>query len=236
MDDVYELFQRGMRLLEAGDFHQATVPLGKAATIEPEKTSIREALGRALFRSRSATRRPRPSSRRSSSARRPTTTRSSASAARCIDCGRHGEARKPLALAANLRPDRRDYRIYRDRRARAARPWRDPSAAVLCLANSFRRPRWAVGSESGRIARFFVGDEGDDMSAIQAEIEARLATAEPEVEVLLAEVVGGRRVRLFIDHPDGVTLELCERVTHSCCRRSASATRSRSPRPGPSAR
>ena len=37
------------------------------------------------------------------------------------------------------------------------------------------------------------------MSAIQADIEARLAEAEPEVEVLLAEVVGGKLVRLFID-------------------------------------
>ncbi len=51
------------------------------------------------------------------------------------------------------------------------------------------------------------------MSAIQADIEARLAEAEPDVEVLLAEVVGGRLVRLFIDHPKGVTLALCERVT-----------------------
>ncbi len=51
------------------------------------------------------------------------------------------------------------------------------------------------------------------MSAIQADIEARLAEAEPGVEVLLAEVMGGKLVRLFIDHPDGVTLELCERVT-----------------------
>jgi ribosome maturation factor RimP len=51
------------------------------------------------------------------------------------------------------------------------------------------------------------------MSAIQAEIEARLQDVEPEVEVLLAEVVGGRLVRLFIDHPSGVTLDLCERVT-----------------------
>jgi ribosome maturation factor RimP len=51
------------------------------------------------------------------------------------------------------------------------------------------------------------------MSAIQADIEARLSEAEPEVEVLLAEVVGGGLVRLFIDHPDGVTLDLCERVT-----------------------
>ena len=52
------------------------------------------------------------------------------------------------------------------------------------------------------------------MSNIQAEIEARLAETEPEVEVLLAEVVGGDLVRLFIDHPKGVTLELCERVTN----------------------
>jgi ribosome maturation factor RimP len=49
---------------------------------------------------------------------------------------------------------------------------------------------------------------------IQADIEARLSEAEPEVEVLLAEVVGGDLVRLFIDHPQGVTLDLCERVTH----------------------
>jgi ribosome maturation factor RimP len=51
------------------------------------------------------------------------------------------------------------------------------------------------------------------MSALQADIEARLAETEPEVEVLLAEVVGSKLVRLFIDHPKGVTLELCERVT-----------------------
>ena len=48
---------------------------------------------------------------------------------------------------------------------------------------------------------------------LQAEIEAQLASAEPGVEVLLAEV-SGDTVRLFIDHPDGVTLDLCERVTH----------------------
>ena len=51
------------------------------------------------------------------------------------------------------------------------------------------------------------------MSAIQADIEARLSEAEPDVEVLLAELVGGSLVRLFIDHPGGVTLDLCERVT-----------------------
>lgn len=50
--------------------------------------------------------------------------------------------------------------------------------------------------------------------SIQRDIEARLAEREPEVEVLLAELLGGTTVRLFIDHPEGVTLGLCERVTH----------------------
>jgi ribosome maturation factor RimP len=52
------------------------------------------------------------------------------------------------------------------------------------------------------------------MSSIQEEVEATLAVAEPDVEVLLAEVVRGT-VRLFIDHPDGVSLDLCERVTRA---------------------
>ena len=41
-----------MSLLEHGDFAQAAVPLSKAARLDPEKTSIREALGRAYFRTR----------------------------------------------------------------------------------------------------------------------------------------------------------------------------------------
>ena len=53
------------------------------------------------------------------------------------------------------------------------------------------------------------------MRTIQTDIEARLAASEPDVEVLLAEVVGGSTVRLFIDHPEGVTLAVCERVTHA---------------------
>ena len=49
-------------------------------------------------------------------------------------------------------------------------------------------------------------------TAVQTEIENRLGACEPEVEVLLAEV-SGSTLRLFIDHPDGVTLALCERVS-----------------------
>jgi ribosome maturation factor RimP len=50
------------------------------------------------------------------------------------------------------------------------------------------------------------------VSALQREIETRLQDSEPDVEVLLADV-SGTTLRLFIDHPDGVTLALCERVS-----------------------
>ena len=50
-------------------------------------------------------------------------------------------------------------------------------------------------------------------SAIQEQIETRLAAAEPDVEVLSAEIIGRDTVRLFIDHPNGVNLDLCARVT-----------------------
>lgn len=47
---------------------------------------------------------------------------------------------------------------------------------------------------------------------LQTEIESRLAASEPGVDVLLAEI-SGSTLRLYIDHPDGVTLSLCERVS-----------------------
>jgi ribosome maturation factor RimP len=55
--------------------------------------------------------------------------------------------------------------------------------------------------------------DGGDVEEVQTEIEQRLAQTEPEVEVLLAEVVNRSTLRLFIDHPEGVTLALCERVS-----------------------
>ena len=51
--------------------------------------------------------------------------------------------------------------------------------------------------------------------SLQTEIERRLAESEPDVELLLAEVVSAGTLRLFIDHPEGVTLALCERVSGS---------------------
>jgi ribosome maturation factor RimP len=59
---------------------------------------------------------------------------------------------------------------------------------------------------------FLLRNDEEIVSSVQTEIEARLAGVEPGVEVLLAETAGPT-LRLFIDHPDGVTLELCERVS-----------------------
>ena len=77
-EPTYTLYRRGMELLEEGDYMDAAAPLAEAARREPEKTSVREALGRALSMT-----------------------------------GDKRRARHHLALASNLRPDRRDYRYYR---------------------------------------------------------------------------------------------------------------------------
>jgi ribosome maturation factor RimP len=51
------------------------------------------------------------------------------------------------------------------------------------------------------------------MPVTEREIQERLSGTEPDVEVLLVEQTGAARLRLFIDHPKGVDLALCERVT-----------------------
>jgi ribosome maturation factor RimP len=61
------------------------------------------------------------------------------------------------------------------------------------------------------LARFFYWRRA--VNPLHKEIEDVLAKTEPEVELLLAELVSGATLRLFIDHPDGVTLGLCERVS-----------------------
>ena len=50
MTDTYGLFQQGRAHLREGMAAQATVPLEKAKRAEPDKASIREALGIAYFR------------------------------------------------------------------------------------------------------------------------------------------------------------------------------------------
>ena len=50
MSETYNLFQQGRAHLREGMAAQATVPLEKAKRREPDKASIREALGIAYFR------------------------------------------------------------------------------------------------------------------------------------------------------------------------------------------
>lgn len=50
-DDAYDLFSRGMTFLRDGHPHQAAMVLARAKQIEPDKASIRTALGRALYMS-----------------------------------------------------------------------------------------------------------------------------------------------------------------------------------------
>ena len=119
MDDVYDLYQRGMALLEDGHFHQAIIPLAKARDLDPEKTSIREALGRAYFRSGAYE--PARAEFEAVVDRAPTNDYALFCLGRSLmQLGRNREARKPLTLAANMNPRRRDYAIYRDRARNAA--------------------------------------------------------------------------------------------------------------------
>lgn len=50
---AYDAYTRGMALLQSGDPHPASVALERAKRLEPEKASIREALGRAYLMRRS---------------------------------------------------------------------------------------------------------------------------------------------------------------------------------------
>jgi ribosome maturation factor RimP len=54
----------------------------------------------------------------------------------------------------------------------------------------------------------------NDLSPLHEQIETRLAGPLPAVEVLACQPAGPERLRIVIDHPDGVDLALCERVTH----------------------
>jgi Flp pilus assembly protein TadD len=48
-ETAYDLFSRGVSFLTQGHPHQAAMLLARAKLLEPDKASIREALGRALF-------------------------------------------------------------------------------------------------------------------------------------------------------------------------------------------
>jgi Flp pilus assembly protein TadD len=111
-DSTFNLYRRGIELLEEEDFEEAATPLAEAARRAPEKSSVREALGRAYFRS----------GRFAAAAEefKAVVERHQVNdyAHFCLGralakTGETERARHHLALASNLRPDRRDYSFYR---------------------------------------------------------------------------------------------------------------------------
>ncbi len=115
-EHVYDLFTRGKALVEAGDYSAAAIPLEQARDFEPDKTSIREALGRAYFHA------GRYGAARDEFAavveRSPIDDYAHFCLGRSLEkIGDRVGARRHFTLAAGLRPDRADYRAYRNRAA-----------------------------------------------------------------------------------------------------------------------
>ena len=112
-ESTLTLYRRGIELLEEADFEQATEPLEAAARRAPEKSSVREALGRAYFRC------GRFAAAVGEFEAVVEAHQVNDFAHFCLGralakTGETERARHHLALAANLRPERRDYRFYRD--------------------------------------------------------------------------------------------------------------------------
>ena len=113
-DNLYTLYRRGVELLADGSFGEATVPLAEVARREPEKTSVREALGRAYFRNHQFE--EAAAEFEAVVDRQPVNDFAHFCLGRALSLtGERARARHHLALASNLRPERGDYRLYRDR-------------------------------------------------------------------------------------------------------------------------
>jgi Flp pilus assembly protein TadD len=113
-EDTYRLYRRGVELLEDGAFEEATVPLAEAARREPHKSSVREALGRAYFRNRQFAK--AATEFEAVVETHPVNDFAHFCLGRALTLtGERERARHHLAMAANLQPQRRDYRLYRDR-------------------------------------------------------------------------------------------------------------------------
>jgi tetratricopeptide (TPR) repeat protein len=118
-ENAYELFKKGSELLEQGDFMAASVPLERARSLEPDKGSIREALGRAYFRSRRFDKAAEEFA--AVVERYPVNDYAHFCLGRSLEkTGRRREARRHAALAANMRPDRKDYQALANRLQTAA--------------------------------------------------------------------------------------------------------------------
>jgi Flp pilus assembly protein TadD len=108
MTDTYELFQEGKARLSKGMAAQATVPLEKAKRREPDKASIREALGIAYFRVRNYD--AAAAEFRAVLELSPTDDYAHYALGRCLEKqGRHAEANGHYKLASRMRPGDEHY-------------------------------------------------------------------------------------------------------------------------------
>jgi Flp pilus assembly protein TadD len=115
-ESTYTLYRRGLELLEDGSFEAATEPLAEAARRAPEKSSVREALGRAYFKNHQFA--EAASEFEAVLENHPVDDYAHFCLGRALSLtGQTRRARHHLALASNLRPERRDYRLYRERLA-----------------------------------------------------------------------------------------------------------------------
>jgi RimP N-terminal domain len=62
------------------------------------------------------------------------------------------------------------------------------------------------------LAHFFYGL--NRMADLQQDIQQQLSELDSELDLVALEQPSKEALRLFIDHPGGVDLALCERVTH----------------------
>lgn len=51
------------------------------------------------------------------------------------------------------------------------------------------------------------------MQELQRDIETKIDALDPRIELVAVEKAGSETLRIYIDHPDGVDLSHCERVT-----------------------
>jgi ribosome maturation factor RimP len=61
------------------------------------------------------------------------------------------------------------------------------------------------------LAHFFYALKG--MTDLQQNIQQQLSDLDSELDLVALERPGNESLRIFIDHPSGVDLALCERVT-----------------------
>ena len=108
-DSTYSLFQRGREHLRRGMAAQATVSLEKAKRREPDKASIREALGIAYFRIRRWE--EAEAEFRKLLELSPVNDYAHYALGRCLEkLGRDREANRHYKLASSLRPSSEHYR------------------------------------------------------------------------------------------------------------------------------